>query len=85
LHALSLVSSLIGRAVLTLALCHHLLLTPTARLDLAALIHDVDHQGIPNFVLVQEKSPLAAKYNNKSVAEQNSGKQQRRTMSLFGT
>ncbi|CAB9505272.1 Receptor-type guanylate cyclase gcy [Seminavis robusta] len=38
----------------------------------SALIHDVDHQGIPNTVLVKEESPLAAKYSNKSVAEQNS-------------
>jgi 3'5'-cyclic nucleotide phosphodiesterase len=37
------------------------------------LIHDLDHQGIKNMVLVQEESPLALKYNNKSVAEQNSG------------
>lgn len=39
---------------------------------LSALIHDVDHQGVPNAQLVQEQSPLAAVYNNKSVAEQNS-------------
>ena len=38
----------------------------------SALIHDLDHQGIPNFVLVQEDDPLAHKYNGKSVAEQNS-------------
>lgn len=38
----------------------------------SALIHDVDHQGVPNSVLVKEESPLAAKYNAKSVAEQNS-------------
>jgi 3'5'-cyclic nucleotide phosphodiesterase len=38
----------------------------------SALIHDVDHQGVPNTTLVTEKSPLAVLYNNKSVAEQNS-------------
>ena len=38
----------------------------------AALIHDVDHQGVTNSVLVAEKSPVAAMYENKSVAEQNS-------------
>ena len=36
------------------------------------LIHDVDHQGVPNFVLVQESSRIASLYDNKSVAEQNS-------------
>jgi 3'5'-cyclic nucleotide phosphodiesterase/Adenylate and Guanylate cyclase catalytic domain len=39
---------------------------------LSALIHDVDHRGVPNFVLAQEDSRLATVYHNKSVAEQNS-------------
>ena len=38
----------------------------------AALIHDVDHVGVPNTQLVKEKSHLAEIYKNKSVAEQNS-------------
>ena len=38
----------------------------------SAIIHDLDHLGVPNNVLVKEETPLAAKYNNKSVAEQNS-------------
>ncbi|CAB9528997.1 Receptor-type guanylate cyclase gcy [Seminavis robusta] len=38
----------------------------------SALIHDMDHQGVPNMTLVNEKSPIAQKYENKSVAEQNS-------------
>jgi hypothetical protein len=38
----------------------------------SALIHDVDHRGVPNFVLIKENEKLAAVYNNKSVAEQNS-------------
>ena len=38
----------------------------------SALIHDVDHQGIPNAQLVKENSPLAERYKGKSVAEQNS-------------
>jgi 3'5'-cyclic nucleotide phosphodiesterase len=38
----------------------------------SALVHDVDHQGIPNKVLVEENAILAAMYNNQSVAEQNS-------------
>jgi len=38
----------------------------------SALIHDVDHTGIPNAQLVKEETPLAVKYENKSVAEQNS-------------
>jgi len=38
----------------------------------AALIHDVDHTGVPNAQLVKEKTPIANAYKNKSVAEQNS-------------
>ena len=37
-----------------------------------ALIHDVDHPGVPNSVLIAEKSTLAEYYSNKSIAEQNS-------------
>lgn len=39
---------------------------------LAALIHDVDHTGLPNATLIAEGAPIAATYENKSVAEQNS-------------
>ena len=38
----------------------------------AALIHDVDHTGVPNTQLIKENSRLAIVYKNKSVAEQNS-------------
>ena len=38
----------------------------------SALVHDVDHVGVSNYQLIQEKSPIAGLYNNKSVAEQNS-------------
>eukprot|EP00523_Entomoneis_sp_CCMP467_P017961 CAMPEP_0168810014 /NCGR_PEP_ID=MMETSP0726-20121227/3381_1 /TAXON_ID=265536 /ORGANISM="Amphiprora sp., Strain CCMP467" /LENGTH=1234 /DNA_ID=CAMNT_0008862013 /DNA_START=54 /DNA_END=3758 /DNA_ORIENTATION=+ len=38
----------------------------------AALIHDVDHQGVPNTQLFVENSPLVGAYNAKSMAEQNS-------------
>lgn len=38
----------------------------------SALIHDVDHTGVPNSQLVKEKTSLAAYYNDKSIAEQNS-------------
>lgn len=38
----------------------------------AALIHDVDHLGVPNGQLVKERLPLAEVYKNQSVAEQNS-------------
>ena len=38
----------------------------------SALIHDVDHPGVPNRQLVAEKAPIAEFYLNKSVAEQNS-------------
>ena len=39
---------------------------------LSALIHDVDHPGVPNATLVKEGTELAAHYKNKSVAEQHS-------------
>jgi 3'5'-cyclic nucleotide phosphodiesterase len=39
---------------------------------LSALMHDVDHQGVPNSQLIKEEAPIAWVYNNKSVAEQNS-------------
>ena len=38
----------------------------------AALVHDVDHHGIPNVQLIKEKPLLANKYKNKSLAENNS-------------
>lgn len=38
----------------------------------SALIHDLDHQGVPNSTLVAEGSPVAKKYSALSVAEQNS-------------
>ena len=38
----------------------------------SALIHDVDHLGIPNSQLVKEGYEIASTYKNKSVAEQNS-------------
>ena len=39
---------------------------------IAALIHDVDHTGVPNAQLIKEGNPLAEMYKEKSVAEQNS-------------
>ena len=39
---------------------------------LSALLHDTDHPGIPNSELIKQNAPVAAAYNNKSVAEQNS-------------
>jgi hypothetical protein len=38
----------------------------------SALIHDVDHTGLPNAQLVKDNPTLAKVYNSKSVAEQNS-------------
>jgi 3'5'-cyclic nucleotide phosphodiesterase len=38
----------------------------------SALIHDVDHHSVSNAQLIKEKYAIAAKYNNQSVAEQNS-------------
>ena len=39
---------------------------------LSALIHDVDHTGVPNTQLVKENSRIATYYRGRSVAEQNS-------------
>ena len=38
----------------------------------AALIHGVDHPGVPNSVLIKEGTKFAKLYKDKSVAEQNS-------------
>jgi hypothetical protein len=38
----------------------------------SALIHDVDHDGVPNAQLMKENPVLASVYKGKSVAEQNS-------------
>ena len=38
----------------------------------SALVHDVDHPGVPNSRLVQENSVEAIRYKSKSMAEQNS-------------
>jgi len=38
----------------------------------SALIHDVDHTGVPNVQLVKEDAVIASLYQGKSVAEQNS-------------
>ena len=39
---------------------------------LSALIHDVDHKGVPNTTLIKEEASIATVYKGKSVAEQNS-------------
>jgi 3'5'-cyclic nucleotide phosphodiesterase len=39
---------------------------------LSALIHDVDHTGVPNAQLVKENPEFARMYKDRSVAEQNS-------------
>mmetsp|Transcript_20743 Transcript_20743/g.59114 ORF Transcript_20743/g.59114 Transcript_20743/m.59114 type:complete len:657 (-) Transcript_20743:76-2046(-) len=38
----------------------------------SALIHDVDHEGVPNARLIEEKPHIGVLYQNRSVAEQNS-------------
>ena len=38
----------------------------------SALIHDVDHYGVPNIQLMKEKEEMASAFGNQSVAEQNS-------------
>jgi hypothetical protein len=39
---------------------------------LSALVHDIDHSGVPNSRLSQEQDRLAQIYRGKSIAEQNS-------------
>lgn len=39
---------------------------------LSALIHDIDHSGVPNTQLMKENKEMSDFYKNKSVAEQNS-------------
>lgn len=38
----------------------------------SALVHDLDHTGVPNFVLAQEDKKLGEKYNKRAIAEQHS-------------
>ena len=38
----------------------------------SALIHDIDHRGVPNFCLAKEDPKLASRYVGKAIAEQNS-------------
>lgn len=38
---------------------------------LAALVHEVDHPGVPNTQLLNERHELASRYMNKSITEQN--------------
>jgi hypothetical protein len=53
----------------------HLIRSPLTQFTLgfSALIHDLDHPGVPNSQLVkQEGADIADLYRNQSVAEQNS-------------
>ena len=38
----------------------------------SALIHDLDHRGVPNGQLAKEQPELASTYKNTAIAEQNS-------------
>lgn len=38
----------------------------------SSLIHDVDHQGVPNNLLIKENPEMAHRYQNQAVAEQHS-------------
>lgn len=38
----------------------------------SSLIHDVDHRGVPNFLLAKEEPALGSMYRQQAVAEQNS-------------
>ena len=39
---------------------------------LAALLHDADHDGVPNAQLLKEHPKMAERYKNKAIAEQHS-------------
>ena len=39
---------------------------------MSALLHDLDHPGVPNGQLAKEEPGLAATYKNQAIAEQNS-------------
>ena len=41
-------------------------------ITISALVHDADHPGVSNTRLIEEQPEMAAKYHNKSVAEQKS-------------
>lgn len=38
----------------------------------SALVHDVGHTGVPNFILAKEEPELAERYGNRCIAEQRS-------------
>jgi len=38
----------------------------------SSMIHDVDHRGVPNFILAKEEPSMAQHYQNQAIAEQNS-------------
>jgi 3'5'-cyclic nucleotide phosphodiesterase len=78
-HVLMSVKKLLGRisdSTKAASACadHSLYFDPLIQFGcaLAALVHDIDHQGVSNIQLVKERAALASKYNNKTVAEQNS-------------
>jgi hypothetical protein len=50
------------------------ILNPLTKFSIAfaALIHDLDHEGVPNFVLIKEENPIAVMYDGKSPMEQHS-------------
>lgn len=38
----------------------------------SALVHDLDHSGVPNFILAQEQPQIGEKYKGRAIAEQHS-------------
>jgi hypothetical protein len=52
--------------------CPHFTSLEWLALLFAALIHDLDHLGVPNFVLVADSHPYALLYNDRNVAEMRS-------------
>jgi hypothetical protein len=51
-----------------------MVLTFQVRLPMLSPTISSDHPGVPNTILIQEEDPLALRYKQKSIAEQNSGK-----------
>ena len=83
-HTYGIVSSTSTNSLISSVLCSKWLLFVHSKITqtsdpltqfacvLSALIHDVDHMGVPNAQLVKSDCELARMYGNKSVAEQNS-------------
>jgi len=70
-HVTLSINKLVEMTIVNNSILHDDCLTHFA-LVFSALVHDVGHKGIPNFILIKLGDVLAEKYNNASIAEKNS-------------